>query len=114
MRKLLFSLSPGCHRAFQNNLACRDPILRPDDSPEQAEVIRSVCEEMARTVEDFPARRSRALLLDTRASIEMAPGVARIMAAEQYDDNQWQADQVTAYTRPVQEYLLVQVCCIQR
>jgi glycerol-3-phosphate dehydrogenase len=79
-----------------------------DDLPYiKAEVIWSVREEMARSVEDFLARRSRALILDARASIEMAPEVARIMAAEQDYDDQWQADQVAAYTNLAQEYLLV-------
>ncbi len=73
----------------------------------RAEVVWSVRTEMARTVEDFLARRSRALLLDTRASIEMAPEVARIMAAELGHDDAWQADQVAAYTGLAQEYLLV-------
>ncbi len=73
----------------------------------RAEVVWSVRTEMARTVEDFLARRSRALLLDTRASIEMAPEVARIMAAELNQDDAWQADQVAAYTGLAQEYLLV-------
>lgn len=73
----------------------------------KAEVIWSVREEMARTVEDFLARRSRALLLDARASIDMAPEVALIMAAELGYDNNWQTDQVTAYTNLAREYLLV-------
>ncbi len=72
----------------------------------KAEVIWSVREEMARTVEDFLARRSRALLLDTRASIAMAPEVARIMAAELGYDDPWPAEQVAAYTLLAQEYLL--------
>jgi glycerol-3-phosphate dehydrogenase len=73
----------------------------------RAEVVWSVRTEMARTVEDFLARRSRALLLDTRASIDMAPEVARIMAAELGHDDAWQADQVAVYTGLAQEYLLV-------
>lgn len=72
----------------------------------KAEVIWSAREEMARTVEDFLARRSRALLLDTKASIAMAPEVARIMAGELGYDDAWQTDQVTAYTNLAKEYLL--------
>ncbi len=73
----------------------------------RAEVVWSVRTEMARTVEDFLARRSRSLLLDTRASMAMAPEVARIMAAELNLDDAWQADQVTTYTDLAREYLLV-------
>jgi glycerol-3-phosphate dehydrogenase len=78
-----------------------------DDLPYiKAEVTWSVREEMARTVEDFLARRSRALLLDARASIDMAPEVAKIMAQELGYDDAWQADQVEAYVNLAQEYLL--------
>jgi glycerol-3-phosphate dehydrogenase len=61
---------------------------------------------MARTVEDFLARRSRALLLDARASIDVAPEVARIMAEELGCDDAWQADQVQAYVNLAKAYLL--------
>jgi glycerol-3-phosphate dehydrogenase len=71
-----------------------------------AEVIWAVREEMARTVEDFLARRSRALFLDARASIAAAPEVARIMARELGYDRQWQMDQVDAYVRLANAYLL--------
>ena len=55
-------------------------------------------EEMARTVEDVLARRTRALLLDARASIEAAPRVAEILAAELGRDEPWREDQVRIYT----------------
>jgi glycerol-3-phosphate dehydrogenase len=61
---------------------------------------------MARTVEDFLARRSRALLLDARASIDMAPEVARLMAEELGYDGAWEAEQVAAYDNLAKEYLL--------
>ena len=72
----------------------------------KAEVLWAVREEMARTVEDFLARRSRSLLLDARASIDMAPDVARIMAGELGYDDDWQTDQVSSYTNLANEYLL--------
>ena len=37
--------------------------------------------EMARTVDDVLARRTRALSLDARAALAMAPAVAALMAA---------------------------------
>jgi glycerol-3-phosphate dehydrogenase len=45
----------------------------------EAHVIRAVREEMARTVEDVLARRTRALFLNTRAAQEMAPKVAALI-----------------------------------
>lgn len=64
-----------------------------------AEVMWHVREEMARTVEDVLARRSRCLLLNARASIEVAPQVAQIMAKELGRDASWIAAQITAYEK---------------
>jgi len=61
---------------------------------------------MARTVEDVLARRTRALLLDARASIEAVPAVARIMDRELRRGRAWQKDQVAAYTAIAQGYVL--------
>jgi glycerol-3-phosphate dehydrogenase len=47
-----------------------------------AEVVWAAREEMARTLEDVLARRTRALFLNARAAEAMAPDVARIMADE--------------------------------
>jgi glycerol-3-phosphate dehydrogenase len=60
---------------------------------------------MARTIEDVLARRMRVLFLNARAAIEMAPEVARIMAAELGRDYQWQQDQVKDFTSLAQRYL---------
>jgi glycerol-3-phosphate dehydrogenase len=48
----------------------------------KVEVVWSVRHEMARTVEDVLARRTRALFLNARAALEIAPSVADLMAAE--------------------------------
>ncbi len=72
----------------------------------QAEIVWAVREEMARTVEDFLARRIRLLLLDARASIKAAPVVAKIMARELGYNKKWQKQQVESYTALAKEYLL--------
>jgi glycerol-3-phosphate dehydrogenase len=59
-----------------------------------ADVTRAVRTEMARTVEDVLARRTRALFLNARAAVAMAPRVAAIVAAELGRDNDWVATQV--------------------
>jgi glycerol-3-phosphate dehydrogenase len=69
------------------------------------EVVWAVRHEMARTIEDFLARRRRALLLDAKASIEMAPKVADIMAEELEQDDSWKAAQVRAYRKMALRYL---------
>jgi glycerol-3-phosphate dehydrogenase len=71
-----------------------------------AEVLWATRYEMARTVEDVLARRVRALFLDARAAIDMAPQVAAIMAKELQQDEAWQISQVTSFTQLANGYLL--------
>ncbi len=70
------------------------------------EVIWSTRYEMARTIEDILARRQRALFLDARAAIEMAPKVARILARELKKDESWQKDQIEQFTNLARGYYL--------
>ena len=70
------------------------------------EIVWAVRNEMARTVEDFLSRRTRALLLGAKTSIEMAPKVAQVMAAEFGKNATWQHQQVTAYTTLAKGYSL--------
>lgn len=62
-----------------------------------AEVVWGCRFEMARTVEDVLARRTRALFLNSHAAVRMAPRVASIMAAELGRDLKWQLAQVEAF-----------------
>ncbi len=48
----------------------------------RAEAVYAARHEMARSVDDVLSRRTRARLLDRRASVEAAPEVARLLAAE--------------------------------
>lgn len=72
--------------------------LHPDLNLQEGEVIWAVREEAARTVEDFLARRSRALFLNARAAVAMAPRVAALMASELGRDEQWAKNQVRQVT----------------
>jgi glycerol-3-phosphate dehydrogenase len=73
----------------------------------KVEVLWAVRYEMAQTVEDVLARRVRALFLDARAAIDMAPEVARIMAKEMDKSSDWEQDQVKEFTSLAANYLLV-------
>jgi glycerol-3-phosphate dehydrogenase len=70
------------------------------------EVVWAARHEMARTIEDVLARRTRALLLDARASVEAAPEVARLMAGELGRDEAWETGQVEAYREVARGYWL--------
>jgi glycerol-3-phosphate dehydrogenase len=71
-----------------------------------AQVVWAARHEMARTVEDVLARRTRCLLLDARASIDVAPRVAELLADELGRDAEWQTRQVDAYASLADGYLL--------
>ena len=71
-----------------------------------AEVVWAARHEMARTVEDVLARRTRALFLNAAAATDMAPRVAELMARELGRDSAWQAAQVEAFRQLASGYRL--------
>ncbi|MBX7244961.1 MAG: glycerol-3-phosphate dehydrogenase/oxidase [Candidatus Sumerlaeaceae bacterium] len=79
-------------------------LLHPARKYRVGEVVWAVRNEMARTVEDFLSRRTRALLLGAKVSVEMAPTVARIMAEELGRDEVWQQEQVRQFTELAKIY----------
>ena len=80
-------------------------LLHPKLPYQKAEVIWHARTEMARTLEDVLARRTRALLLNATASIEAAPVVAELLAAELGRDSAWQATKVEQYTELARGYV---------
>ena len=52
------------------------------------------------------SRRSRALLLNARAAIAMAPRAAALLARELRRDAAWQREQVERFTQLAQGYLV--------
>jgi glycerol-3-phosphate dehydrogenase len=62
-----------------------------------AQVVWAARHEMARTIDDVLARRTRALFLNQAVALVMAPAVARLLAAELGRDDAWQRDQLTQF-----------------
>ena len=87
-----------------------DPLLaRPlhGDLPYTgAEVVWAARREMARSLEDVLARRTRALFLNARAACAMAPEAARLLARELGRDGEWAAGQVTCFRETAAKYLV--------
>lgn len=71
-----------------------------------AEVVWAVRFEMACTIEDILARRTRALFLNARAAMAMAPHVAELMAKELGKDEGWQREQVRAFHETAKGYVI--------
>ena len=99
----------GADLPLLDSLAATDTELSDQLHPrlpfEKAEVVWAARCEMARTVEDVLARRTRALLLDARASIEAAPIVARLLAQEFGFGSDWQLQQVADFGRIAAHYV---------
>ncbi|BAY10316.1 glycerol-3-phosphate dehydrogenase/oxidase [Calothrix sp. NIES-2098] len=96
----------GSDAATIQELPGADTLLHPRLPYLEAEVRWATRYELARTVEDILARRTRSLLLDAIASIEAAPRVAEILAEELERDTIWQQQQIAAYHSLAEGYLL--------
>ena len=71
-----------------------------------AEIVWATRNEMANTVEDILARRTRALFLDAQAAIEIAPKVAQIMADELRKDKNWIDEQIREFNNIAKNYFV--------
>ncbi len=80
--------------------------LHPSLPYRTGEVVWAARHEAARTVSDVLARRTRALFLDARASIDVAPLVAKILAFELAREHNWQDRQVAEFRELARGYLV--------
>lgn len=71
----------------------------------KAEIVWAVQNEMCMTVEDALARRTRALLLDAKASMGSAPLVANMMAKEMNKNEGWIKEQINNFNLIAKNYL---------
>ncbi len=82
-----------------------DALLHPRLPYRLREVVWAARYEMARTVEDVLARRTRALFLDARAAIEAAPVVADVLARELGRSEAWREKDLQAFRTVAQGYV---------
>ena len=98
----------GSDRLAVNELARNHnyaSLLHPDLPYKIADVIWAVRYEYAMTIEDVLSRRTRCLLLDAKAAIEVAPVVAKWLATEMGKDNEWVEKQVEEFKLIAKNYL---------
>jgi glycerol-3-phosphate dehydrogenase len=92
-------------RALSTEDRSLDGLLHPRLPYRMREVIWAARYEMARTVEDVLARRTRALFLDARAAIEAAPAVARLLGGELGRSEAWVAADVGRFLEMARGYV---------
>ena len=97
-------------REDQSLAAVADPELAKQLHPDlpyiAAEFVWAAREEMARSVEDALARRTRALFLNAHAAIAMAPAVAALLAGELGRDQAWTDAQLASFNALAVQYTL--------
>jgi glycerol-3-phosphate dehydrogenase len=71
-----------------------------------AQVVWAARHEMARTLDDVLARRTRALYLNAPAAIAMAPAVARLLAAALGRNEAWQQRQLAQFKEIASGFVL--------
>ena len=92
------------------DLESEDPVYKEKIHPEYpyttGQIVWAVRYEMARTTEDFLARRIRLLLLDARAALASSPKVSKIMAKELNKPESWIVDQDKSFMELAEKYIL--------
>lgn len=78
--------------------------LHPDFHYTIGDVICAAQSEMAQTVEDVLARRTRILFLNAKVAIEIAPKIAEILAKEFGKDKDWEIEEVKKFKEIAKNY----------
>ncbi len=97
--------APAIEDLLSSEKSFAEPV-HPDLFCRVGEIVWAVRREMARTVDDFLARRTRSLILNARAAIEAAPKVAEVMGTELGCDRLWMDRQVAAFEDIARGYVL--------
>jgi glycerol-3-phosphate dehydrogenase len=100
--------APNIQALMRSDPALSKP-LHPKLPYVAAEVIWAARNEMAETVEDVLARRTRALFLNSKAALECAPQVAELLAKEWGRDAQWIDQQLKEFQRVAKQFTLAGV-----
>jgi len=97
--------APAIERLMEDDAGLSEP-LHSALPYRGAEVVWAAREEMARTVEDILARRTRALFLNARAALDMVPRVADLLARELGKDEDWKQAQLRSFASVAEKYVL--------
>ncbi len=96
--------------AFENRDFSRK--LHKDFPYLEADVVNGTRNEMAQTIEDILARRTRILFLDAKAAVEISRRVAEIMAKELGENDDWVENEVREFALLAENYLYRQVITV--
>ena len=92
--------------SFDQPLIKTDENLTGKSAFTDEQIKYFIMEEIAVTLEDVLARRTRFLFLDAGKALSMAPKVARQMASILNKDQRWIDAQLTSFTKLAKQYLM--------
>ncbi len=93
-------------KSIKSTIDNKGDFLLTDVRYSEEEIIYFVEEEMAMTVEDILARRTRLLFLDAHKAMAAAPTIAKKMAEILHKDEAWITQQINSFTKLAKEYSL--------
>jgi glycerol-3-phosphate dehydrogenase len=94
----------GIKKLTVENESWEIPLSETGITP--AQIIWAIRHEMALTVEDVLARRTRILFIDAQAAYNLAPKVASIMMKEMNKNEEWKENQISSFLKLSEGYLL--------
>lgn len=95
----------GIQMLMAENESWNKPLAKGVNITE-AQVIWAIRHEMARTVEDVLARRTRLLFIDAKAAYNLAPTIADIMREELKETEEWKEKQIASFAELAKGYLI--------
>ena len=93
------------HQIIESNPEYGNKI-HTDYNYQLAEIIYAIQHQMATNVEDVLSRRIRLLYLDARVAMQVAPTVAKVMAKELNQDENWIQLQIADFNALASKYIL--------
>ena len=79
-------------------------VIHPRLPYTRGDVVRALRYEMARTLSDVLATRTRSVLLDREGALECAPALARLMADQLHYDDRWIEQQLQEFRQDAATY----------
>lgn len=95
--------------AIRDMISCQpflQEVLSAKLHIQKAQVVWAVQHEMACNIEDFLARRTRALFLDAAEALRIAPVVSSIMAQELQQNSEWEQRQLESFSALARSYMI--------
>ncbi len=100
------AVDAACETGALARSVCRTHELRLRDVPAAPDAERAAAHEMARTLADLLARRTRALFVDARAALAQAPPAVQTLGRVLGRGPEWQQEQLCGFESLAKRYIV--------